>query len=209
MYNFFLTSFLFDHLVTVVNLARGDADQQQQNQRDSNTTKDDTAWLLHLYKDLMAQRHWSTLYGILSRAELDGRKSTGVQSKATNPLCYLAEQFNDYESFQAQNLMAQYVCPGPNMVPVKRQPYQASAPEWSTLANNCHDIDPTNLLHKNIIHSEEWVNETWNDCHKDSHQTFLQYNCSGQHDAEMSGAHPRSYIDGSEPLNSRLLVRTL
>jgi hypothetical protein len=116
---FFLTSFLFDHLVTVVNLAMGDATSSN---RTGNATKDNIARLLHLYKDTMAQRHWSNLYGILSRAELDGRKSSGVQSKAANPLCYLAEQFNDYESFQPQNLMVHYVCPRPNMMPVKRQP---------------------------------------------------------------------------------------
>ncbi len=42
-----------------------------------------------------------------------------------------------------------------------------------------------NMLHKSIIHGEEWVKEMWNDCHKYLHQTFLQYNCSGQHEAKM------------------------
>ncbi len=41
--------------------------------------------LLHLYKHPMAQRHWSNLHGVLSRAELDAGKSAGVQSEAANP----------------------------------------------------------------------------------------------------------------------------
>jgi hypothetical protein len=81
--------------------------------------------------------------------------------------------------------MVQYVSPGLNLMLVKRQPYQASAPEWSTLANHCHDIDSTNMTHKSIICGEDWIKELLNDCHKYLHQTFLQYNCSGQHDAEM------------------------
>ena len=133
----------------------------------------------------MAQRHWSNLYGVLSRAELDARKSAGVQSEAANPLSSLAERFNDYESFQPQNVMVQYVCHSPNSLPIKKQPYQASCAEWSALANHCHDIEPTNLSRKSIVRGEAWIKETWNDCRKYLHQTFQQYHRSGQHDAEM------------------------
>jgi hypothetical protein len=182
---YILTYYAFLFSVTVVNLARSDREQQQENQWDKNTTKDNIAWLLHLYKDPMAHRHWSNLYGILSRAELDARKSTGPQAEAANPLSSLAERFNDYEMFQPQNVMVEYVSAGPNMPPVKRQPYQASSAEWSALANHCHDIEPTNLSRKNILHGEEWIKETWNDCRKYLHQTFTQYHRSGQHDADM------------------------
>jgi hypothetical protein len=142
---YILTYYDFLFSVTVVNLAKSDREQQQENQRDKNTTKDDIACLLHLYKDPMAHCHWSNLYGVLSRAELDARKSTGPQAEAENPLNSLVECFNDYETFQPQHVMVEYVSASPNMLPVKRQPYQASSAEWSALANHCHDIEPTNL----------------------------------------------------------------
>jgi hypothetical protein len=54
IYHYILTYFAFLFSVTVVNLARSDCEQQQENQRDKNTAKDDIACLLHLYKDPMA-----------------------------------------------------------------------------------------------------------------------------------------------------------
>jgi hypothetical protein len=65
------------------------------------------------------------------------------------------------------------------------EPYEPSNSDWATLANHCHDIDPSNLAQKNIICGEDWVKETWNDCRKYQHQTFIQYNRSGQYDPEM------------------------
>jgi len=55
--------------------------------------------------------------------------------------------------------MVQYVSPDPNMMLVKRQHYQARAPQCPALANHFHDIDPRNMSHKNMICGEEW-----NDC---------------------------------------------
>jgi hypothetical protein len=174
-------------LVNVVHLAKTDSEQVQQkeSQRDKNTTKDDIARLLHLFKEPMAQRHWTNLYGILTRNQLDARKSSGEQSEAARPLSYLAEMFNDYQGFNPQNVMVQYVSAGPNERPIKKQPYQPSSSDWAALANHCHDIEPTNLARKHIFRGEDWIKETWNDCRKYLHQTFIQYNRSGQHDSEM------------------------
>ncbi len=44
----------------------------------SNNTKDNIARLIHLYKYSGAQIHWTNYYGVLSRAQLDARKSTGI-----------------------------------------------------------------------------------------------------------------------------------
>jgi hypothetical protein len=55
-----------------------------------NNTKDDIACLIHLYKYPGAQMHWTNYYGVLSRAQLDARRSTGVQADAANALCCLA-----------------------------------------------------------------------------------------------------------------------
>jgi hypothetical protein len=46
-------------------LAKADSDavQQKESQRDKNTTKDDIARLLHLFKEPMAQCHWNHLNG--------------------------------------------------------------------------------------------------------------------------------------------------
>ncbi len=174
-------------LVNVVMLAKSDCDaaQQKESQREKNTTKDDIARLLHLFKEPMAQRHWTNLHGVLTGNQLDARKSSGEQSEAAKPLCYLAEIFNDYREFHPQNVLVQYVSAGANELPVKKQPYQASSYEWAALANHCHDIEPTNLLRRHIIRGEDWIKETWNDCRKYLHQTFIQYNRSGQHDSEM------------------------
>jgi hypothetical protein len=109
--------------------------RQRESQRDKNTTKDDIARLLHLFKEPVAQCHWSNLYGILSRNELDARKSTGEQSEAARPLSCLAEIFNDYSSFTPQNVMIQYVSRG-NERPAKKQPYEPNSSEWATLANH-------------------------------------------------------------------------
>ena len=75
----------------------------------SNNTKDDIAHLIHLYKYPGAQMHWTNYYGILSRAQLDARKSTGVQAEAANALSCLAALYNDYEGFTPQNAMVAYV----------------------------------------------------------------------------------------------------
>ncbi len=143
----------FALLVNVVNLAKADSEQVQQkeSQRDKNTSKDDIARLLHLFKEPVAQRHWTNLYGILSRNQLDARKSSGEQSEAARPLSFLAELFNDYRGFHPQNVMVQYVSTGPNGRPVKKQPFQPSSSDWATLANHCHDIEPTNYARKHII----------------------------------------------------------
>jgi len=187
---FYFTNLIFVSfalLVNVVVLAKADSDavQQKESQRDKNTTKGDIARLLHLFKEPMAQRHWTNLYGILSRNQLDARKSSGEQSEAARPLSYLAEMFNDYRGFHPQNVMVQYVSTGPNERPVKKQPFQPSSSDWATLANHCHDIEPTNYARKHILRGEDWIKETWNDCRKYLHQTFIQYNRSGQHDTDM------------------------
>jgi len=64
----------------------------------------------------MAQRHWTNLYGVLSRNQLDARKTSGEHSEAARPLSYLAEMFNDYQGFRPQNVMVTYVSAGPNQV---------------------------------------------------------------------------------------------
>jgi hypothetical protein len=67
------------------------------------------ACLIHLYKYPGAQMHWTNYYGVLSRAQLDARKSTGVQAEVANVLSCLAALYNDYEGFTPQNAMMAYV----------------------------------------------------------------------------------------------------
>jgi hypothetical protein len=150
----------------------------------SNTTKDDIARLIHLFKEPSAQVHWSNHFGVLNRAQLDARRSAGAVSEAANPLGCLAAIFNDYDSFTPQNLMVAYTYDRQLKVPVKKVPYQASSEEWSELANHTHDIDPTNLSRRNVLREAGWIKSTWNDCRRFLHQVFQQYNRSGQHDPE-------------------------
>jgi hypothetical protein len=148
------------------------------------TTKDDIARLLHLFKDPGAQRHWTNLYAVLGRAELDARKASEEYSEDANPLEHLAEMFNDYDTFCPQNVMVQYVA-GPGGSPVKKSPYVASSPEWSYLASFTHELDPCNLTRRNIVRGPDWIKSTWSDVRKYLHQMFTQYHRSGQHDPDM------------------------
>jgi hypothetical protein len=49
---------------------------------------------------------------------------------------------------------------------VKKPPFVPSSAEWATLANETHDIEPTNLLRRSVLRDEAWIKATWNDCHK-------------------------------------------
>jgi hypothetical protein len=150
--------------------------EQTNTTQNTQTTKDDIARLIHLYKEPSAQMHWCNLRCVMSRAELDSRKAAGVYNEASNPLTYLAEIFYDYDDFRPQNLMAQYISRGPNEPPVKQSPYQASQAEWAFLANFTHDIEPTNDSCQDIVHGEDWIKATWTDCRKTLHQMFVNYN---------------------------------
>jgi len=171
----------------IVDEAGSEAEQATQaaNARNTQTTKDDIAHLIHLFKEPSAQKHWCNLRRVLTRAELDSRKAAAVYNEAANPLVYLAEIFNDYDGFTPQNVMVKYVPNGPNNVPVKKTPYQASETEWAFLANFTHDLEPTNQSRRDIIHGEDWIKSTWTDCRKYLHQMYLNYYRSGQHDDDV------------------------
>ncbi|MFO0446803.1 MAG: hypothetical protein ACK51L_03955 [bacterium] len=118
----------------------------------------------------------------MTRAELDARKAAPAYAEGANPLMYLAEIFNNYDEFKPQNLMVKYASSGVNQPPVKVTPYQPSTSEWAYLATFTNDLEPTNLLLRNIIRDEDWIKSRWTDCHKYLHQMFTNYNRSGQHD---------------------------
>ena len=149
------------------------------------TTKDDIVRLLHLFKEPMAQRHWTDLYSVLSRPDLDARKSGGEYAVAANPLASLAEIFNNYEDFQPQNVMVEYVTAQPGGRAVKKFPFAASAAEWSYLATHTQELEPTNISRKNIIRGSDWMKTQWAEVRKNLHQIYTQYHRSGQHDADM------------------------
>ena len=138
----------------------------------AQTSKDDIVRLLHLFKEPRAQRHWTNLYSVLSRPELDARKSGREYSESANPLEFLAEIFNDYNSFQPQNLMVQYVSQSPNSRPIKKFPYVASSSEWAYLSTFTHELDPTNLSRRNILRGADWIKTTWGEVRKYLHQVL-------------------------------------
>ncbi len=124
-------------LVNVLNRSREDAANEAEKDATVNTqnTKDDIARLLHLFKEPVAQVHWSNLYGVFNRAELDALKTNWRLSDAANALSC------DYESFCPQNLMVEYVAVGQNRHPVKRTPFAPSTsqkpPGYTILALTC------------------------------------------------------------------------
>jgi len=155
---------------------------QSKKSRNTQTSKDDIIHLILLFKEPSVQQHWTNLHGIMKRAELDAHRAPPAYAEGANPLSYLAEVFNDYEGFTPQNLMVEYMSPGVNLPPVKKNPYQANANEQSYLATFTHDLKPTNAAHKDIIRGEDWIKSTWTDCRKYLHQMYINYNRSGQHD---------------------------
>jgi hypothetical protein len=146
---------------------------RQETAASGQTTKDDIVRLIHLFKEPMAQRHWSNLYSVLSRPELDARKSSREYSESSNPLEFLAELFNDYDRFQPQNLMVQYVNAAPHSRPVKKCPFAASSAEWAYLSTFTHELDPTNLSRQNIIRGADWIKTTWGEVRRYLHQVRL------------------------------------
>lgn len=117
----------------------------------------------------------------MKRADLNAHKAPPAYAKGANPLSYLAEMFNNYEEFTPQNIMVEYSSPRIHLPPLKKNPYQPSATEWSYLATFAHDLESTNHTRKQIIRGEDWIKYTWTDCHKYLHQKFINYNRSGQH----------------------------
>ena len=162
-------------LADILEQSRADARDIADNAAVTNgqTTKDDIARLIHLFKEPMAQRHWTDLYSVLSRAELDARKSGGEYAVAANPLASLAEIYNDYDQFLPQNLMVEYVIQSPGSRSVKKFPYSASSPEYSYLATHTHEIEPSNLSRRNIVRGPDWIKSQWGEVRKNLHQMFL------------------------------------
>jgi hypothetical protein len=72
----------------------------------------------------------------------------------------LPEIYNDYNSFTPQNLMVQYVAGGYDQHPLKKTPFVPSSAEWAMLANETHDIEPSNLLRHSVLHEEAWIKTT-------------------------------------------------
>ncbi len=157
---------------SVVEEARKDSSEQQRQEVTTNnqTTKDDIARLIHLFKEPVAQRHWTNHYSVLTHRELNSCKLNTKYSESANPLEFFAQIFNDYDGFQPQNLMVQYTTLSPNSRPVKKCPYVTSSSEWAYLAAFTHDVDPTNVTRRNIIRGPDWIKSTWGEVRRYLHQ---------------------------------------
>jgi hypothetical protein len=170
-----LISFFLRCLESVLVEARNDCALQDKEETAAavQTTKDDIVRLLHLFKEPRAQRHWTNLYSVLSRPELDARKSGREYSESANPLEFLAEIFNDYDTFQPQNLMVEYVNSTTHSRPEKRCPYAASSSEWAYLSAFAHELEPTNISRRNIIRGGDWIKSTWGEVRRYLHQVRM------------------------------------
>jgi hypothetical protein len=90
LYYFFLDVIIFNDICLhfnpllpsdlVLQAAREEANKvaEETSATASNTTKDDVARLIHLFKEPCAQVHWSNHFGVLNRAQLDARRSVGT-----------------------------------------------------------------------------------------------------------------------------------
>jgi hypothetical protein len=127
----------------------------------------------------------SNHYGVLNRAQLDARCSSGPASDAANPLSCLAELFNNYEEFQPQNLMVAYVHDPGTGTPKQKSLWEPSSDDWVDLSTQTYDIKPTNMHRQNIYRDAGWIKSTWTEVRKYLHQVFVQYNRSGQQSGDM------------------------
>ena len=128
-------------IALVVELSKHESSKiaEEATSANNNTTKDDVARLIHLFKEPAAKIHWSNHYGTLNRAQLDARRSSGPLSDAANPLSCLASIFNDYKIFTPQNLMVSYVFDRASGLPKKKVPYAPSHDDWAELsAHTCY-----------------------------------------------------------------------
>jgi hypothetical protein len=181
------TNFVLLSSVAILQTARVEEEKAGEEAASSatQTTKDDIARLIHLFKYPDAQVHWLNHYGVLNRIQLDSRCTAGPTSDAANPLSCLAEIYNDYEQFQPQNPMVAYVNDLGTGKPVKKNSWEPIGEEWEELAIQMYDIEPTNLTHRNIFRDAKWMKSTLNDVHKYLFQVFTQYNRSGQRSGDM------------------------
>ncbi len=138
----YLISFAVTKLVVESALTMNEELEQTSNASATQTTEDDIACNYTYIKS-----RWPNC--VLSRPELDARKSDVEYAVAANPLAPFAELFNnDYDSFSPKNLMIRHAKSAPGGRPTKICPYQASASKWSYLATCTHALDPTNAVHK-------------------------------------------------------------
>jgi hypothetical protein len=152
--------------------------------RAANVTKDDLARLIHLFKEPVAQQHWTKFNGAnMSRVELDARKSSSSLSEAANPLDMLAEIFNDYDEFTPQHAMLEYTSRDGGK-PHRVVPYQSNSEEWENIIEEVHDIEPTNVRRAEYIRDGAWIKQHWLELRKCLHDVFQIYNRSGQQSAD-------------------------
>ncbi len=69
----YLNCFLFIALVVELSKHESSKIAVEATSANNNTTNDDVAWLIHLFKEPAAKIHWSNHYGTLNRAQLDAR----------------------------------------------------------------------------------------------------------------------------------------
>jgi flagellar biosynthesis/type III secretory pathway chaperone len=81
--------------------------------------------------------------------------------------------------------MLQYVTKHLDSRPFQKFPFEKSSHEWSYIATHCQEVKPMNLSRKNLIRGPDWTKTQWANVRKNLHQMFLQYNHSGQHDADL------------------------
>ncbi len=174
-------SFLFNYSESILSEAKNHADlaSQSAQAQKSQKSKDDIVHLNHLFKEPSDKRHWMNQHGVLNWAQLDAQKLPPVYSEASNPLSCLLKRSNDYEKFRPQYVMVEYMSPGVNLPPIKKQPNQPSTTEWVYLANFTHDLDPCNISSKIMLKGDDWVKSTWTDCHKYLHLGTLLLDPAG------------------------------
>jgi hypothetical protein len=146
----------------VVQLAKQESSKVANEATSANNqmSKDDVARLLHLFKDPAAQIHWFSHYGVLNRAQLDARQSSGPESDTANSVSCLASIFNDCKN---SNLRIKWLpmCMIVLLVaPRKKVPCEPSHDEWAELANHTHYLEPTSLARRSILHDAARIKST-------------------------------------------------
>lgn len=171
----------------ILTSARGMTDKatKESKKRTEAIHKNDCARMLELKIAPVAQMAWTkTERPYASRAILDARNSSakGLDGLSMSESCdgwsELAMIYNDYKNFSPQHRLLLYR--NVNGVSTPATPYQAVSSEFTSLANRCFELNPTDMDRQDIIRTPAWLKEQWTKLRTHISYVFADFNRSGQ-----------------------------
>ena len=168
-----------DTLMTEIKV--GDRDPVRLISQD--TDKNDLARLVHVFADPALADIWTDVFQPLSRPALDDKEHRG------DAIEYIADAFNDYETYFYENPSCRFVdgrCVGPAVN--------------STFHSLCHDIVPSLGLAKRPRRDGAWIKKTLLDFKSKFYKKWKDYHKSGEQDGENPYDEFLKFYEGNDLL---------